>query len=145
MSTSTKLTFGIVIKTSEYTGNFEREMCAFLTGIIGECNVGNDMTNLLTEGRPDFEHNINQVTDEDGCYRPVSLDENDANNLIIFFHSKPTEEQIKWIKDNAAKYDEVRKTHGHMAQYYKDEKKIEILGFELEECIQSTTPRRVEL
>ena len=32
-----------VIDTKQYAGNFEREMCAHITGHIGECEVGRDM------------------------------------------------------------------------------------------------------
>jgi len=136
MSTTPKSGFGLVIKTSEYTGNFEREMCAFLTGHVGECEVGNDLTRVLPN-KPDFE-NLQQVPDEHGCHRPVSLDEIDPNNLIIFFESKPTQEQIDWIKEHAQEYDTIRRTKGRMAQFYKDAKKIEVLGFGLIEYKHST-------
>ena len=29
-----------VIDTDSYSGNFEREMCAYCTGQIGDCEVG---------------------------------------------------------------------------------------------------------
>jgi hypothetical protein len=29
-----------VVDTEEYAGNFEREMCAYATGMTGECGVG---------------------------------------------------------------------------------------------------------
>lgn len=32
--------YSIVVETDSYAGNFEREMCAFMTGHIGKCEVG---------------------------------------------------------------------------------------------------------
>ncbi|KKK83825.1 hypothetical protein LCGC14_2789530, partial [marine sediment metagenome] len=29
-----------IIDTDSYAGNFEREMCAYITGRVGECGVG---------------------------------------------------------------------------------------------------------
>ncbi len=34
-----------VIDTDTYAGNFEREMCAYVTGQIGECEVSRLMEN----------------------------------------------------------------------------------------------------
>jgi len=31
-----------IIDTNEYAGNFEREMCAYCTGQIGDCGVGEE-------------------------------------------------------------------------------------------------------
>ena len=31
-----------VVDTDTYAGNFEREMCAFMTGITGACGVGKE-------------------------------------------------------------------------------------------------------
>lgn len=31
---------GFIIDTDSYSGNFEREMCAYITGHIGDCLVG---------------------------------------------------------------------------------------------------------
>jgi hypothetical protein len=30
----------LLVHTNSYAGNFEREMCGFMTGIVGECEVG---------------------------------------------------------------------------------------------------------
>ena len=34
--------FAVLIKTDSYAGNFEREMCAHVTGHVGECEVGEE-------------------------------------------------------------------------------------------------------
>ena len=34
--------YGFIVDTDSYAGNFEREMCAYMTGHIGECSVGEE-------------------------------------------------------------------------------------------------------
>lgn len=67
-----------VIDTDEYAGNFEREMCAYLTGILGECGVGEEMAAIARKELPkkilkEFEEIVAQVPDEHGCCRPVTI------------------------------------------------------------------------
>ncbi len=45
----------IVIDTDQYAGNFEREMTAYVTGILGECGVGNKYSRLAEEEFNDAE------------------------------------------------------------------------------------------
>jgi len=116
--------FGFVIKTSEYTGNFEREMCAFVTGRVGECEVGEEF--VEDEIETQFG-NVMDVPDDNGCCRPVSLCD-DSNNLVIYFETKPTKHQIDLMKERAKLFNEVRK---NMDEWNKDSD-IKILGFELE-------------
>lgn len=83
MTTSTR--FILVIDTDTYSGNFEREMCAFITGQIGECGVGEDYipeVEDLDKSYPQFnnaeilewfEDNVRQVRDEHDCYRPCEI------------------------------------------------------------------------
>jgi hypothetical protein len=69
-----------IIDTDQYAGNFEREMCAYITGHIGECGVGEELAGCLkkeTGLNPDtFFSNILQVADEHGCHRPVETQPN---------------------------------------------------------------------
>lgn len=62
----------VIVDTNKYSGNFEREMCAYATGQIGECGVGEDE---VDENMPHAkwweEHVIHQ--EDEGCYRPVAL------------------------------------------------------------------------
>lgn len=66
-----------VIDTNRYAGNFEREMCAYVTGQIGECGVGKENAELAKQEIPDvvakLEELIEMVPDEHGCARPVSI------------------------------------------------------------------------
>jgi len=69
--------FIFVVDTEQYAGNFEREMTAYCTGIIGECEKGKEHAALFKEECPDFTklmYNIvAQVPDEHGCHRPTSI------------------------------------------------------------------------
>ena len=66
-----------VIDTNRYAGNFERQMCAYVTGRIGECGVGKEYAELARQEIPDvvakLEELIEGVPDEHGCNRPVSI------------------------------------------------------------------------
>lgn len=116
--------FGLIIKTNAYAGNFEREMTAYLTGCTGdEDDTGHDFVEEL----PISFDNVENVPDENGTYRPVSLDKN-ANNLIIWFETKPTQEQINFIKERAPKFSEVRANHPTWGEFYKNDSPIQILN-----------------
>lgn len=67
-----------VIDTDKYAGNFEREMCAFITGQVGECNVGSRSAKTakaeLSKGTLEWmETNIVHLPDDHGCCRPASI------------------------------------------------------------------------
>jgi hypothetical protein len=66
----------IVIDTTSYAGNFERELCAYVTGQYGECGVGDKLAQqAATEIRHiDWWNNhIANEADEHGCRRPASI------------------------------------------------------------------------
>lgn len=67
----------LVIDTDKYAGNFERELCAFVTGVLGDCGVGEDFAYMYFEetGEEDsrFLEMVDQRPDEHGCCRPCSI------------------------------------------------------------------------
>lgn len=72
--------FVFVIDTDKYAGNFEREMCAFITGHIGDCGVGKGRQKLFFEKfeidheeQSIFFEKVLSVPDEHGCCRPCSI------------------------------------------------------------------------
>lgn len=68
--------FVFVIDTKKYAGNFERELCAYVTGIIGECEVGDEEAKEFAQdhsGDNPFEEIIEMPPDDNGCHRPVML------------------------------------------------------------------------
>ena len=72
-----------VIDCDKYSGNYEREMCAFITGQTGECEVGDneqvEFEDDVTDGLiPDsivkeIEEKIMQVSDDHGTFRPCTI------------------------------------------------------------------------
>ena len=70
--------FAFCIDTNAYAGNFVREMCAYITGVIGECGVGEDLAGfahkeLSEEAMAFFDDAVLAVADEHGCHRPASI------------------------------------------------------------------------
>ena len=74
----------VAIDTNEYAGNFEREMCAFVTGQVGECGVGEELVKEAQEelaqdtfnntGEWIEEHIVSEPDDSDcPCCRPCSI------------------------------------------------------------------------
>jgi hypothetical protein len=79
-STDTSELYTFVVHTNLYSGNFERELTAFITGQIGECEVGDGKAELFKEDLGDdplvelFDRMIKQMPDEDnGCMRPCVI------------------------------------------------------------------------
>jgi hypothetical protein len=69
----------LVIDTDSYAGNFERDLCAYTTGIIGDCEVGEDFAALYNKEvnidglESIFMDILERRPDENGCHRPCSL------------------------------------------------------------------------
>ena len=107
-----------VIDTDSYAGNFERELCAYMTGCVGECGVGDDMRTIFeTEvGDPDelFEFIVSEP-DEHGCSRPVTIypnprwfNDGNGNHYREGEKAKELFQNIKWPAYNSVAifYDE---------------------------------------
>lgn len=68
-----KAPFAFVIDTNQYAGNFERELCAYITGRIGDCQVGEvNAAKFQSEVGEPFENVVDEA-DDHGCRRPVSI------------------------------------------------------------------------
>lgn len=83
-----------VIDTDTYAGNFERQLCSFMTGVVGECGVGDDYAKLyyedlkLPSDAPDpLADLIESEPDERGCHRPCAIYETPG----FFNHGMGTE------------------------------------------------------
>jgi len=121
-------TFLFVVDTDNYAGNFEREMCAFMTGVIGECEVGErEAKEFFEEFDEKFEDIIISSPDEHGCNRPVEiwptplLSNNGSGGVEKVSHKSEikysayysiaisscrslTDSEIEFLKDRAYKY-----------------------------------------
>ena len=103
--------WGLVIKTDSYAGNFERELCAWLTGTIGECEVDKELVELDIEAM--FDDIICRMPDDHGCYRPVSIRFDNTNNLVIFFETCPSEQQMDAILERSKRIPMPKFMDGH--------------------------------
>ena len=74
--------FYFVIDTENYAGNFERQMCAYITGETGDCGVGREEADLFQEDEregkdEDYEpfdlDLVGSEPDDHGCFRPVKI------------------------------------------------------------------------
>jgi hypothetical protein len=125
-------TYSIIIDTDQYAGNFERKLCAYCTGQLGECGIGEEYSQMynLEENENLFDNVLELVPDEYGCFRPVTICSSPSSlstSVMIYFNEVPSEEMIKIIKDRTYKFINLKEIK---------EEKIKILGFRL--CITST-------
>jgi hypothetical protein len=75
MSTDEPTAKTIVIDTLGYAGNDEREICAYLTGEYGDCQVGDDIAQKYgkdIEHRAWWKEHVYHQPDDNDTYRPVS-------------------------------------------------------------------------
>lgn len=66
-----------IVDTDSYSGNFERELTAFCTGQIGECEVGKEHADVFKAECPDMIETLEEIVitvpDDHGCSRPTSI------------------------------------------------------------------------
>ncbi len=125
--------FIFLIKTNHYAGNFEREMCAFMTGVRGECGVGDIAAGLYASKYPGdnpWKDKLLQLADEHGCYRPVSIWNAHSRDVAIFLEERPSEEEIEFLRKRAFFFGlDPRSGVGHSGD--DSDTRIVIKGFEL--------------
>jgi len=151
-----------VVDTDEYSGNFERELCAYITAQTGECGVGSDIADFAyNESKKEVDIFFNLVEtepDEDGCWRPVKIYPtpgwyNDgmgkhykANNwkegkpkypayqsVAILLRERPTQQVIDLMKNRAEKYAEISRSETTESIGGYKSNKFNITGFRLVE------------
>lgn len=134
------LSYKLIVNTNCYAGNFEREYCAFVTGALGECEVGEKQADAYREWLGEnvdlFEEDVvTQSQDDRGCWRPVAIyndegvDEEFYHSLEIGLEEPLSDDQIKVIQERSRMFMEENPT-------------IEIRKFrvESEEIVVTRTP-----
>lgn len=99
--------FVFVVKTNSYAGNFERQMCSYITGEYGECEVGDKEAEIFKAECPNnyrFKDSVISFPDEHGCWRPATMWGHKCNDVAIFFETKPTETQLTLMRNRARKF-----------------------------------------
>ena len=101
----------LLIKTDQYVGEFERDLCAYATGCIGDCGVGRKEAKIFQDENPDVDLSnlIGKEMDDYGCSRPVGVDT--YNDLMIFFRNLPEPELRQLISDRVYKFPAYSATH----------------------------------
>lgn len=135
--------FIFVIDTDIYAGHFERQMTAYITGKVGECEVGKEIaddyyvTKELEKYEDVFENILFYILDEYGTSRPccINVDSNNKyNSVAIFFDEFPEDYILELLKNRAKSYndyiDKKQKELGE-SSIYNYPKGGNILGFRL--------------
>ena len=66
----------VVFDTNQYAGSFERELCAFVTGQVGECGVGAKTAESVRDTLQHLAWYLDHVAseaDDRGVFRPAAL------------------------------------------------------------------------
>ena len=91
--------YAVLIDTNRYAGNFERELCAYVTGQVGECEVGTPDPDYDYE--VEFSEKVTQ-TNQDGCWRPCEIAVEPTtglyNTVAIFFNDQPSASLMETIE-----------------------------------------------
>ena len=75
---TTETRIRLIIDTDSYAGNFERQSVAYATGLVGDCNVGDQEAAQCDGVVPDdvmmwWEDHGVQLPDDNGCCRPAAI------------------------------------------------------------------------
>jgi len=127
-----------VIDTNKYAGNFNREMGAYLTGVLENeyfsttaeklAQLYKDETGDVDKyGSSSFE-NIVGSHDWDGVHDPDYTDifdgEAHSDSVALIFNTMPNITQVKLLQERATKFpDAYRSVENH------ESKKVKVLGF----------------
>lgn len=161
-----------MIDTDEYSGNFERELCAYITGMTGGCGAGkNEAAYAIDElGQyvATFELIIMSELNDNGWCKPVKIyptpgwfnhegkhyklneweDGMDKYNayqsVAIGLYERPTQEIIDLMKTRAEKYAKIcRAGESETIGGNKFDSKFNITGFRLIEEITMVKEERL--
>lgn len=122
-----------VIDTDSYAGNFERELCAWCTGILGDCGIGDEYADDFILDFPNeqsrFVYKLAKTSDENGVRRPVIIlsdEDRKFNSVGILFCEQPSREDIEFIKVRAESFKG------------SDYQKFKVLGYRVL-CVETVT------
>lgn len=117
-SNEIKMKYYFVIDTDEYAGSFERQMCAYVTGQVGECGVGQKIANharqkLSKHMLEIFDEFVMQEPDDHGCHRPCKIYPTPGfyNNGLGFEYQAGEEDKAIEAYRNSCIEESQRKVH----------------------------------
>lgn len=99
----------VIIDTNAYAGNFERELCAYLTGQIAECYVGREFLRSKNsiKNLDWWNDNISPQEDTEGSefYRPCTTwqtgNSKEYKSVAIFVEEFPPQEVMNELLQRA--------------------------------------------
>lgn len=121
--------YRFVIDTNKYAGNFERKMCAYITGQIGECGVGDKIAEIARcqiskDILKCLDNNIVFKPDEHGCCRPCEIYPTSGfyNNSLGFEYVDGEEDKaIEAFRQECIKYGDKKFYDGHAQNKHRRE------------------------
>lgn len=108
--------YKFIVDTNSYAGNFERELCGYITGHWDNETHGGAQAAKFAEETGEinpFDDYIGLITNEHGLQTPVSLEDTPTElgaktrmgSVGIHFDKRPTPELIQLMKDRAYKFE----------------------------------------
>lgn len=158
--------YTFVIDTSAYSGNFEREMTAYITGVVGECEVGAKFAEMFNDEVEDqsIVKAVEQrnTGDDYTIFRPCEIavtpgyvnngmgkhmlaDSDAAKQLknkwpayqsVAIFFSEDPYKFTDFIKQRAVEFAELYNRVGKFGR--PPSEKVEILGYRIEKTQTKT-------
>ena len=92
--------FAFIVVTDQYAGNFERQLCAYMTGCVGDCLVGQECAETHARDGLSPSQNVQNVPDEHGCARPASIwsEDETRGSVAIWLNEEPDfAEMEQWV------------------------------------------------
>ncbi len=115
------------IKTNTHAGSIERDMCAYITGHLRDCGVGQEYADMFNrECSEDLVPILRYEYDDHSGFGPVCGGGDDYQSVLIHLEDEPTKDEINLMKSRAGKFASL----DHQG-YKKHHKQIKILGFNL--------------
>ena len=100
----------IVVDTDQYSGNFERELVAYMTGAVGDCDVGEPQSALAHKQLPEGFPEPLRFSDG-GCFRPATIWPGPKKvkgpaytSVMCAFEDRPTAEELATLVSRAREY-----------------------------------------
>ena len=118
----------LIVDTKDYSGNFERELCAWVTGRVGECGVGQQLAGLAVDPKGPMpmskelwefcEGHVEDRPDSHGCHRPCAISPTPGwfNDGLGAHHREGTDPEIVREQYNLS----VREHAEHTQRAYAD-------------------------
>jgi hypothetical protein len=94
-----EIKYRMIVSTDTLVETFYMEACAYVTGQIGQCNVGTDKKfNAPAEHRAMFERVMERRMCVDSYWRPAFPCVDDMDSFELYFKERPTREMVDIIR-----------------------------------------------